>query len=71
MRLPTHMQQQTAWFGFSQNRVPNPQWTGGPREFRGLVEYWVELDLDPAVGGEKLWAWNSQSGPGQGIKSGV
>lgn len=36
MRPPTHIQQRTARSGFKED-APNPQETGSPREFRGLV----------------------------------
>jgi hypothetical protein len=37
MRPPIHIQLRTAGSGFSWEGAPNPQETGGPRVFRGLV----------------------------------
>jgi len=37
MRPPSHIQRKTAGSGFGED-VPNPQKTGGPREFIDLVE---------------------------------
>jgi hypothetical protein len=43
MRSTTHIQQRTAGTVFSQRRedAPNPQETGGSREFRGLFWWGV------------------------------
>jgi hypothetical protein len=61
MRPPTHIQQRNARSGFSQN-APNPQETGGPREFRGLVRvcgsWWEHPPRDRGVD-KRYGMWNS------------
>jgi hypothetical protein len=63
MRLPTHIQQRTA-----REDAPNPQETGGPREFRGLVVVvGVRISLWRQGSGEEVWdVEQSEGGPGGG-----
>jgi hypothetical protein len=41
MRPPTHIEQRTAGSGSVRDDVPNPEETGGPREFRDQVGWEV------------------------------
>ena len=41
MRLLTHIQQRTVGSGLVREDAPNPQDSGGPREFMGLVAWGV------------------------------
>jgi hypothetical protein len=58
MRPPTHTQQRTAVLGSLGEDAPNPQETGGPREFRGLVE--------SGLGGGDILLGGSSGGGGMG-----
>ena len=55
MRSPTYIQQRTAGSGSIRDDAPNPQETGGPREFRGHVG----------------WGWGHPHGDGVGWGGGV
>jgi hypothetical protein len=58
MRPPTHIQQRTA--RSLREDAPNPQETGGPREFRDLVGWgWGHPCGDRGVG-RRYGMWKSQ-----------
>ena len=49
-----HIQKRTNSYRFSQEDAPNPEETGGPRGFRGLVG-WVEISSWRPGGREEVW----------------
>ena len=42
--------------------VPNPQETGGPREFRGQMEWGVGTSMWIQGGGEEVWDMEQSEG---------
>ena len=67
MRPPTHIQKRTAGMSSVREDIPNPQETGGPREFRGVVGWGLGVGTSSWRQGSREEVWDvEQSEGGQG-----